>query len=574
MDSGHRVLFAVVTLALVLALASRSEAGDGVVVKDEASVLASAKEAIRSHKGGVFVVRIEGTDRLHRWAVWHIFTVEDVLKPFRNDDGAYFVPLTINERTPNDGKSRLQVGERYLIVTLLQWAAWSPLYVEKALRLDATGNARLLEEIRAEAKKHAVYGSSDYLLREQGGEREVLETSGVQTPHADGYVDPEPFGVTRKGVREAVEAGMDVLLVRFVDSRRARLISQEFLVEVLEDLAGRKVTRPLWVRRPEKNEEWFARSKKMPAPYKLPDVLPHRRYVIVVDPRADGLPAMKSIVPAIHDDGPTVRKIRSWVQGAKGGGKPAAKKGEATPRRGRTGGPAAADQLSRELLDSWMMRQYDLARAGVKEASCKVRATIGEPTGRTAKATGEYRWDGESGCLTWDNKQVARILARQGWSAEKLDMWFKADRRVVLDGTRLSAKKSGSGAVVHVEGGDLKEIRFDGDGVLTTVVSTVSGPGGPVESTLTFDYERVGDRYVWSGWSVELMVGGTKYVETNTIRTAKMSGFFVMTKLAARSTVGSPPNQMELRKALTFSDWKISGRAVAADGNARPGDRR
>ncbi|MHC4493147.1 MAG: hypothetical protein ACYTDU_16160, partial [Planctomycetota bacterium] len=111
------MLFAVVTLALVLALASRSEAGDGVVVKDEASVLASAKEAIRSHKGGVFVVRIEGTDRLHRWAVWHIFTVEDVLKPFRNDDGAYFVPLTINERTPNDGKSRLQVGERYLIVT-------------------------------------------------------------------------------------------------------------------------------------------------------------------------------------------------------------------------------------------------------------------------------------------------------------------------------------------------------------------------------------------------------------------------------------------------------------------------
>ncbi|MCK6461912.1 MAG: hypothetical protein L6Q95_18685, partial [Planctomycetes bacterium] len=156
--SGPRVRalrggLALFTLASVLALSRLSQAGDGVVVADPATVLASAKEAIRSHKGGVFVVRIEGTDRLARWAVWHIFTVEEVLKPYRNDDGAYFVPLTVNERTPADGQSRLQAGERYLIVTRLEWAAWSPLYVREAFHLGAADNARLLDEIRAETKK-------------------------------------------------------------------------------------------------------------------------------------------------------------------------------------------------------------------------------------------------------------------------------------------------------------------------------------------------------------------------------------------------------------------------------------
>jgi len=556
------------TLAFVLASPCPSEAGDEVVVKDPATVLAAAREAVRSHKGGVFVVRIEDTSRLARWAVWHVVTVAEVVKPYRNDKGAYYVPLTINERTPDDGKSRLQVGERYLIVTQLQWAAWSPLYVEKALHLGATGNGRLLEEIRTETKKHAVYGSSWYLTSEQGGEVEWQGISGVQTTHANGYVDPEPFGVTREGVREAVLAGMQVLLVRFVDSRGKGLIPQDWLVEVLEDLGGREAAKRFWVHDPEDYDAKFARGKKMPAPYRPPRRMPHRRYVIVVDPRADGMPLMKHIVPVIDDDGPTVRKIRSWIPG---GGKPTAKQSDGTSRPQRSG-PAAADQLSRELLDSWARRQYDLERAGVREAKCKVSARVGESPGRTVEATGEYKWNGESGSLTWDNEHVARMLGLQGWSAGKLDMWFKADRRVELDGTRLSAKRGESGAVIRVEGGDIKEIRFDEDGVLTAVVSTVSGPGGPVDSTLTFHYERAGDLYVWSGWSMELAVQGTKYVETNTITTARLGGFLVMTKAVAHSKVGSPPNQMELKKVLTFSHWKINGRAVAADGTVGTGE--
>lgn len=562
---------ALFTLSSVLILAGRSEARDGVVVKDPATVLESAKEAIRSRKGGVFVVRIEGTDRLARWAVWHIFTVEDVLKPYRSDEGAYFVPLTINERTPVDGQSRLQAGERYLIVTRLEWAAWSPLYVKEAFHLGAADNAGLLDEIRAETKKHAVYGSSRY-LRSEIGERLGLEVSGVQTPHADGYVDPEPFGVTREGVLEAVKAGMDVLLVRFVDSKGAALIAQDWQVETLEDLAKGRITKRLWVHDPEKYDDRFARSEKMPAPYRLPKVLPHRRYVILVDPSAEGLPLMKGMVPVISDDDPTVRKIRAWVRDAAGGGKTPAKEDEATHKAEKRG-PAATDQLSRELLDSWTKMQYDLERAGVKEASCKVRATVGEPPGKAAAATGEYRWDGNSGSLQWDDERVARMLDQQGWSARKLDMWFKADRRVDLEGTRLNARKSEDGAVIRVEGGDLKEIRFDRDGVLTAVVSTVQGPSGPVDTTLTFQYENAGDLYAWSGWTMELAVEGSKYVETNTITTARVGGFLVMTKAVAHSKVGSPPNEMGLKKVLTFSDWRINGEAIAAEGDTGRGKR-
>ena len=235
------------------------------------------------------------------------------------------------------------------------------------------------------------------------------------------------------------------------------------------------------------------------------------------------------------------------------------------------GRPASMDELSKRLFDSWNRSQYDLVRAGAREASCTVRATIGEKPGRTIAASGVYRWDGKKGSLTWDNARVGKALAHQGWGARKIDMWFKADRRLQLDGLKLVATKNEDGTtVVRTDSAGqsapgqarLKEIRFDRHGVLTSEVTSVRGPGGPVDVTMSFKYVKVGDLYAFSGWTMELGVGATKYSETNEVSSVTAGGFFVITEAVARSRVGSPPNVMERKRVLTFSDWKINGKPL------------
>ena len=54
--------------------------------------------------------------------------------------------------------------------------------------------------------------------------------------------------------------------------------------------------------------------------------------------------------------------------------------------------------------------------------------------------------------------------------------------------------------------------------------------------------------------------------DANTIETAEVGAYRLITKLQARSTIGTPPNQMEMKKFLAFSDWKVNGRPVAEDG--------
>jgi hypothetical protein len=218
-------------------------------------------------------------------------------------------------------------------------------------------------------------------------------------------------------------------------------------------------------------------------------------------------------MPVIRDDDVAVQKVRSWLRECAPAQPAATEAADGSP------GPASTDRLTKELLDAWMTRQYDLGRAGAKEASCKVRAKVGEAPGATAEGIGQYRWNGESGSLTWDNAELGAGLALQGWGARKIDMWFRADRRVDLDGARLTATRAADGGIVvrdgtfrppDAPGEALKEIRFGADGTLASTLTAVRGElGGVADATLTFRYENVDGLCALGGWTMELEVEAT-----------------------------------------------------------------
>ncbi|MFQ5843426.1 MAG: hypothetical protein ACE5JG_00385 [Planctomycetota bacterium] len=241
-------------------------------------------------------------------------------------------------------------------------------------------------------------------------------------------------------------------------------------------------------------------------------------------------------------------------------------------------GPGSMDELSKELFDSWLKKQYDLERAGAKSASCKVRVKFRGMTS-TRETAGDYSWNGKSGSLTWDDPQLGGALAEQGWSAGKLDMWFKADLRVERPkGARFTATKRQGGVTIHVDHKgkqiDVKEIRFDQDGVLTSRLARVRGTvGGEADVTMSFRYEKVGGLYALSGWSLELEIETTKYRETTTITNVEAGGFFILKKAVADTRATTPQGEMRMRKTLTFSDWKINGKALGGEKTAAAGGR-
>jgi len=231
-------------------------------------------------------------------------------------------------------------------------------------------------------------------------------------------------------------------------------------------------------------------------------------------------------------------------------------------------GPDPKEELGKELWQSWRARQYDLAGAGAETASCTIHVTLGEPPGRTAEAVGKYAWDGEKGTLLWDDAQLGALLARQGWTAGKIDMWFRAERLVKLDGARLTATRTEEGATVRVDTGKpsgLVELRFDGGGVLQSATYRRPGPEGPVDSKVSFRFASAGDKLVLCGWSMELEVGTSPYSETNTVTLVARGGFHVPASAESVSETGPPTARMRMKKSFVFSDWKINGEDLPAE---------
>ena len=77
--------------------------------------------------------------------------------------------------------------------------------------------------------------------------------------------------------------------------------------------------------------------------------------------------------------------------------------------------PVELDELSKKILEAWDKKAYSMSRAGVKKASCTMKATL-DDGGMEMKGSAPYKWDGEKGTLEWDNAQLGATLAQRGWS--------------------------------------------------------------------------------------------------------------------------------------------------------------
>ena len=108
---GRRLRRAVL---LLLASALPCVAGEGVVVEDHAAVLKAARRAIGSHKGGIFVVRIEGTITQFLWRNPHAALKIDGVADGDAPDGVWTVEMTAPNVLINEGWTRtaLQVGDK------------------------------------------------------------------------------------------------------------------------------------------------------------------------------------------------------------------------------------------------------------------------------------------------------------------------------------------------------------------------------------------------------------------------------------------------------------------------------
>ena len=274
----------------------------------------AALRAVKSHRGGVFVVEIQGTVQVRHSRVFeHTFTVEQVIKPYRIDGGAYYIPLVINELT-SDGKPTLRINKRYLVITRLKFGPYGFLFLDDASDLSSKGMEGLLEELRVLAKDRAVYGSSFFLRYYL---QEPLDIDGVRTSHADGFVDPNAFGFTKDELRQALREGKQVLLAQDQDSRSlsVRGNDNDVLFKVVEQLAGLPTTKEdVWVHIPMTTSQLEKRSERMIGPYRMSQWCIYRFYIIVVDTPSEGRPVLKGYMPVISKNDRTVRTLRSLIK--------------------------------------------------------------------------------------------------------------------------------------------------------------------------------------------------------------------------------------------------------------------
>ena len=130
---------------------------------------------------------------------------------------------------------------------------------------------------------------------------------------------------------------------------------------------------------------------------------------------------------------------------------------EAEPAKPKVKGPTSMDELSKELIEAWAKKEYNLGRAGAKQASYKVAAKM-DAMGQSQKGTGSYSWDGKAGSLKWDNAQLGGMLAQQGWSATNMDSNFRPRAYLEqFDGAALTAVKDEKGAVILVKTGKYRD---------------------------------------------------------------------------------------------------------------------
>ncbi|MDH3590420.1 MAG: hypothetical protein OER88_00980 [Planctomycetota bacterium] len=231
-------------------------------------------------------------------------------------------------------------------------------------------------------------------------------------------------------------------------------------------------------------------------------------------------------------------------------------------------GPAAPvmDDLSKKLLTTWDEKMtYRLSELGVKTATCKAKVDLQSQMGEMT-VNAAYKWDGKRGSLTWDNAMVGAQLAQQGMGVDTFDGHFKTDglAKGMAGGTFKATDADGTVTIAVTGSKDgYKTITFK-DGVLQRFVMSQPVMGKVTDITLSFTYQKIGEKYLVSGWTVALEIPGMgPFQETTTFTIGKVGEHHVWTSAKAASAMGT--------RATTF-EWKLNPPAEEAPAKAPPAD--
>ena len=223
------------------------------------------------------------------------------------------------------------------------------------------------------------------------------------------------------------------------------------------------------------------------------------------------------------------------------------KKEEAKPK------PVELDELSKKLLDDWDKKVYSASKAGVKKASCTIKATVG-----AMKGSAPYKWDGKKGSLAWDNAQLGATLAQQGWSVQAINERMKAEPyRKAFEGCKLTAKAEEDQTRIKIEGHkNITEYVFTKEGVFKGLTLEMANPmGGKTKLVLDMPQKKEGDHYVEAGWTLQVDTPMGKFMDKTTVTYGKVGDFLVITKAVSEQTMGGNPSGS---KVIEFTDWKFN----------------
>lgn len=231
------------------------------------------------------------------------------------------------------------------------------------------------------------------------------------------------------------------------------------------------------------------------------------------------------------------------------------------PEEGKAGKPPVEmDDLSRKTFDGYVSKLYRLGAAGVKTASYRLHLKVSAGTG-PIEVTGEYRWDGKQGELTWSEPRRGALLGRQGFSREQFDKDFRGSSLLdMLVGTKLTATPGEDGAVIVTVNGETEQgfrsFLFGANGLIEKQVMRMRGSmGGQADLTIVPKYRQEGEKWLPTGRSFRVATPNGELVQDVTVTYARVSGFWVRTRIEMKNTMGGKP---AAGMVAEYSDWKLN----------------
>jgi HEAT repeat protein len=269
------------------------------------------RSTIRDKKAAILVAVVESSaPPTHgRLGFEYVISVEEIIKPLRDDAGTYYVPLAI-ERAHTSPAPELHVGNRYLMC--VRCGIGNVSLIDALDVPDDTGQRdSLLGGLRTAAETEGTTGSSLELFM-------LIDTKvdwrGLTTSRRDGSVDLHAFGVSKERIAHARRSGERIAALQFREAPLAYAGPREWTCNIDERLLGEWPVSTFVI---VTDVEFLSTSsrpvfKPTQPPFKPSKVSAHFSYLVIVD--SDPVrPKVVARVPLLGPKDSCLQTVRRWV---------------------------------------------------------------------------------------------------------------------------------------------------------------------------------------------------------------------------------------------------------------------